>query len=799
MFDVAGARKAGYSDDEIADFLAQQVSFDVSGARKAGYSSPELVDFLSGQLARPKIPAPATSEFTTGAEPAPPSMTEMPDRTWGEVVSDTAISAQRGTASLMSGLSAVSDMMNPMTAIRRLQGGTTFNKEFGEALDGVSADLATLYSEKRKKQGARWDATDGFVESSLYLLQNPSFLADIAVESAPGTLAGGAVGRAAGLGIARNSGLEKKLAAELAQKGAAWGSGAAEAIQAYGQVYRDIEESLDRNGVQDAGQRSVALSASLPASIATLAFGRMGGSVESKIFGPAFGKAAGGAGSEVLKDAAREGLEEVGQSAGEQLFTNIGKKAAGDELDITTGVGKAMAAGGLVGAAQGGAISGARAGLDSLAQIKTASEIELTGDPRVDIERILSAPVTEPVSAEEILGAPQPEVEATPATEPAALAVAPPEQPATPSEAPPTGAPAVVGGEDARTVEVPVPAAAQVATKAEAETPGAAAREGAAVAEPAPVAGRVVAVPEAQAAAEGVTGQGATEGAKTADSPIAARRAEPNDYSSAQLRLGPEDTKAAFAAGAKIAPEDLAEKGMERPHITIKHGLHDNDPSAARSIISKHGPITVTVGNVEILSPRDKDYDVVVQRVDSPELRALNKELSEKLSVTETHPEYKPHITIGYVKRGLGTRYANMKTGMEGRSMTFGASEFSGKDGSVTPIKLGGGDAKNVRVDQGRGLQDEPAEGDVGEGSLRQGPVDRGARVQRAEEARAEAGDRKRLSGVNMNALRGRTVTIKAEADDGKSVEITGDAGKLVNAMNRRVNSVREVLNCLRR
>jgi hypothetical protein len=46
-FDVEGAKKAGYSDAEIAAHLAQQSNFDVTGAKKAGYSDADIVKHLS--------------------------------------------------------------------------------------------------------------------------------------------------------------------------------------------------------------------------------------------------------------------------------------------------------------------------------------------------------------------------------------------------------------------------------------------------------------------------------------------------------------------------------------------------------------------------------------------------------------------------------------------------------------------------------------------------------------------------------------------------------------------------------
>jgi predicted nucleotidyltransferase len=47
-FDIEGARQAGYSDGEIAQFLGSQSGFDVEGAIKSGYEPGEIVGFLSG-------------------------------------------------------------------------------------------------------------------------------------------------------------------------------------------------------------------------------------------------------------------------------------------------------------------------------------------------------------------------------------------------------------------------------------------------------------------------------------------------------------------------------------------------------------------------------------------------------------------------------------------------------------------------------------------------------------------------------------------------------------------------------
>lgn len=47
MFRIDAAKEAGYSDTEIANYLAEQKKFDVKAAREAGYNDTEIADFLA--------------------------------------------------------------------------------------------------------------------------------------------------------------------------------------------------------------------------------------------------------------------------------------------------------------------------------------------------------------------------------------------------------------------------------------------------------------------------------------------------------------------------------------------------------------------------------------------------------------------------------------------------------------------------------------------------------------------------------------------------------------------------------
>jgi N12 class adenine-specific DNA methylase len=64
-FDFDGARKAGYSDTEIADHVKTlpDVGFDIDGARKAGYADTEIIEHIKG------LPAPAKAAKPTQSGP----------------------------------------------------------------------------------------------------------------------------------------------------------------------------------------------------------------------------------------------------------------------------------------------------------------------------------------------------------------------------------------------------------------------------------------------------------------------------------------------------------------------------------------------------------------------------------------------------------------------------------------------------------------------------------------------------------------------------------------------------------
>ncbi len=151
---------------------------------------------------------------------------------------------------------------------------------------------------------------------------------------------------------------------------------------------------------------------------------------------------------------------------------------------------------------------------------------------------------------------------------------------------------------------------------------------------------------------------------------------------------------------ADVAPkEDLptyAEDGLKiDPHVTVKYGIKTNDAADVSNLFDGEKPITLTLGKTAVFPGAEKGpgYDVVIAEVDSPDLHRLNAKITDNADVEPSaHPEYKPHVTLAYVKKGLGEKYAG-RTDFEGKKYTFDGVTFSpaDKSGKVNiPFRKGG-------------------------------------------------------------------------------------------------------------
>lgn len=180
--------------------------------------------------------------------------------------------------------------------------------------------------------------------------------------------------------------------------------------------------------------------------------------------------------------------------------------------------------------------------------------------------------------------------------------------------------------------------------------------------------------------------------------PLLAAKAN-HEYSCVMLRLPPELAAGVKAMAASIPDEDLAPDGREDdPHVTVKFGLHTNDVNEVRDVLTGVGPVGVRFGGVSLFE--NEEHDVVKLDVSGQSLHALNSIVSHELECTDTHPTYKPHCTIAYVKAGLGKGYRDKLVNLlAGKTATFTQVVFSDKERNHQMVSLMVG---------GKGWQDQP-------------------------------------------------------------------------------------------
>lgn len=134
-----------------------------------------------------------------------------------------------------------------------------------------------------------------------------------------------------------------------------------------------------------------------------------------------------------------------------------------------------------------------------------------------------------------------------------------------------------------------------------------------------------------------------------------------------------------ISAGKVIVKESsLAAEGREAdPHVTVKFGIHTTDPLEVAKAVGSPGLVKLKIGKLSLF-PDSGDGEVLKLDIESEDLHKLNASLSSKLKVTDTHPEYNPHLTIAYVEPGsMGEYIGKGINGITGQSVTIPELLFS--------------------------------------------------------------------------------------------------------------------------
>lgn len=171
--------------------------------------------------------------------------------------------------------------------------------------------------------------------------------------------------------------------------------------------------------------------------------------------------------------------------------------------------------------------------------------------------------------------------------------------------------------------------------------------------------------------------------------------AGPHKFSSTQIQAPQDVADAAISFANSIPESELAGDGRETDiHITVKYGLHDDQPEGVIGAVSGFGPVRVRLGKVSIFPAKEPDtqrggdvFDVVKVDVESPDLHRLNQMVCDAVPYTDTHPKYIPHMTIAYVRPGEGEKYVG-RNDFDGMEFVADSILFSAKDGTRTVVPL---------------------------------------------------------------------------------------------------------------
>ncbi len=121
------------------------------------------------------------------------------------------------------------------------------------------------------------------------------------------------------------------------------------------------------------------------------------------------------------------------------------------------------------------------------------------------------------------------------------------------------------------------------------------------------------------------------------------------------------------------------------PHITVLWGIHTKDVRKIQNILSEQRGGIVRLSKTGMFEC--DNYDVLKINIISPALHRLNSILRENVQHTTTHPDYKPHVTLAYLKCGNGYRYKDQKSFIN-LSFEFDKVIFEDYNDEKTTIEL---------------------------------------------------------------------------------------------------------------
>lgn len=335
------------------------------------------IDDEPAVLSSPPVPAaPAANAVSAFGDALDDADTELPNRTAGQWVTDIGGSVGRGAYGAFDSIAGIGDI---------LSGGavTPWLAEHGMDSKAARAVLDAEMSPQARAQQQEVANAKGFGPTVKAMAQNPAYTVGQIIESVPTMVVGGVAGKGAALGA-------KAFGAAPGMAGAI-GAGTGEGLFAAGQ---QAAQTVQQTGDLTAGQTGLALLSGGLTGLLGAAGARIGRKlgvldIDAQLAGVNGVDVAKGIVNRALTGTGIESLEELSQSAQQQVLTNLATDRPAME-----GVGNAAGQGAVLGGLMGGA----------------------GGLRRPDMTAPQPAPV--PMPAQQQQGMPQPVPQAIPAPAP---------------------------------------------------------------------------------------------------------------------------------------------------------------------------------------------------------------------------------------------------------------------------------------------------------------------------------------------------------------------------------------------
>lgn len=159
------------------------------------------------------------------------------------------------------------------------------------------------------------------------------------------------------------------------------------------------------------------------------------------------------------------------------------------------------------------------------------------------------------------------------------------------------------------------------------------------------------------------------------------------DFSSSQIDCPMDLSQRIYDWGLQnISDDKLGEDGRQElgtQHITTLYGLHTAYSDDILPLVQCFNPFIVRLGKISLFNLPEQD--VVKVEILADQLYIINKFFKNSLNHTETHPNYQPHLTLAYVKKGTCDHLVG-NSDLEGLEFMVEGISFSSKLGEKTFI-----------------------------------------------------------------------------------------------------------------